>query len=122
MWYSGIVLRGAQDGRTIGFPTINLDPEAIPSETKQGVHAATVRYQNKIYQAALFYGARLVKNETHTILEIHIIDFDKEIYDQTVEFHLDGFIRDNLNFSSMEQLKIQIEVDVKLIKTLSYKK
>lgn len=122
MWRSGVVLRGAQDGRTIGFPTINLNTAIIPNDTKHGVHSATVRYQNKTYQAALFYGARLVKNETHIQLEIYIIDFDIEIYDQTIEFRLDGFIRENLNFTSMEQLKIQIEKDIKAIKTISDKR
>lgn len=118
MWHSAVVLKGSRDGHTIGFPTVNLDPAIIPNDTKHGVYAATVRYENKTYKAALFYGSRLVKNETNTKLEIYLIDFDKEIYDQTIEFQVGSFIRDNMNFSSMEQLKMQIEKDIRIILSL----
>lgn len=115
MWRSAVVLRGTRDGHTIGYPTVNLDPVLMPTDTKHGVFAATVRYENKTYKGALFYGSRLVKNETHIKLEIYIIDFDKEIYGQTIEFQLGEFLRDNMNFSSMEELKTQIEKDIRMI-------
>ncbi|MBI2641667.1 riboflavin kinase, partial [Candidatus Roizmanbacteria bacterium] len=108
MWYEGLVMKGTQHGRKIGFPTINLDPKVLTHEIKEGVYAAEVLYQNRIYKGALYFGPRLVKNETHTVLEIHIINFAKQIYTKLVKFRLRTFIRAVMNFKSMEELQKQI--------------
>ncbi len=119
MIYTGIVLKGNQDGRKIDFPTLNLSPSLIPQNLQHGVYVSTVAYKNKIYLGALYFGPRLVKKESHTVLEIHVIDFNQEIYNKKVEFEIGNFIRDIRDFSSMEELKLQIKKDIEKVKNLS---
>ena len=115
MWYEGVVIKCAQDGRTIGFPTINLDP-TIVAKIKEGIYAAKVKHNEKIYLGALYFGPRLVKQETHNVLEIFLLEFDKEVYDETIQFQLGKYIRGIQNFASMDEMKIQIKQDIKDVK------
>lgn len=109
------VLKGAQNGRKIGFPTVNLDPNLLPKNFKEGIYFASVIYKDKIYKGAMYYGPRLVMNETKPILEIHIIAFNKIIYGEVVEFNINKFIRKIRNFKSMLDLKKQIQIDISKI-------
>jgi riboflavin kinase/FMN adenylyltransferase len=118
MWYSGKVLKGSQDGRKIGFPTVNLSPALIPPDTKQGVYSSKIKYKNNVYVGALYFGPRLVKNETFTVLEIHILDFDKDLYNKQIEFTINTFIRGVMDFSEFDALKAQLEKDIAAIKNL----
>ncbi len=113
--HTAIVLQGQKIGRTIGFPTINLDPTILPENFKEGVYAAVVKYENSIYEAALFFGARKIHNETNTVLEIYILDFDKEIYGEEITFQIKDFIRGVQNFNSLEEMKKQIQKDIEQI-------
>lgn len=119
MWLEGRVLKGDQTGRTIGFPTINLYPSILDdriSTLEKGVHAAWVRIDGKIYKGALYFGPRVVKDETHDVLEIHILDFDKEVYGDTASFQIKEFVRPIMDFESLEELKDQIAKDVASIR------
>lgn len=119
MWYKGTVKKGNQLGRTINFPTINLDPSIISYEMKEGVYAALVKHTNEVYKGALYFGPRLVLNETKKVLEIFILDFHKEIYGECVEFQIKKFIRGIQNFDSFEELKTQLQKDIKEIELLN---
>lgn len=118
MWYKATVLSGQKNGRTIGFPTINLDPNIIVDAFKEGIYASQVRYGGKTYIGALYLGPRLVKGEKNTILEVHILDFNKEIYGKEIEFEIGKYIREIMNFETMEELKLQIAIDIENIKSL----
>jgi len=111
------VLPGQKLGRTIGFPTLNLNPDTVPKDTQLGVHAATVTHNGTTYQGALYYGPRLVLHETKTILEIFLLDFNQEIYGEQVEFTIQKHIRGIMDFDSFEEMKTQLEKDVQAVKT-----
>ncbi len=115
MWYQGRVLKGSQEGRTVGYPTVNLDPEIVSQPMRRGVYSAEVRVKDKTYKGALYYGPRLVKNETNTVLEIFILDFGEEIYGEEIGFKLGKYIRGVMQFNSMEDLKKQIKTDVNFV-------
>jgi len=115
--FTALVLPGLKLGRTIGFPTLNLDPDTVPKDTKLGVHAALVKHNGQTYQGALYYGPRLVLKETKTILEIFLLDFDQEIYGEQVEFTLQKHIRGIMDFGSFKEMKSQLEKDVEAVKT-----
>ncbi len=114
-WYKTKVLKGAKIGKTINMPTVNLDPTILKSKIKIGVYATNVKYKNKIYLGALYFGPRLVKNETKNILEIHILNFSQEIYGEKIEFQISQFIRKAIDFKTLEELKRQLEKDIKEI-------
>jgi riboflavin kinase/FMN adenylyltransferase len=98
-------------GRTIGFPTLNLDVSVLSNDLKEGVYASTLQIHGKSYKGMLYLGPRLVVGETKTVLEIHVFDFDQEIYGDEVEFEIGKYIRGIANFSSMEEMKKQLQND-----------
>lgn len=121
LWISATVLRGDQTGRTINFPSLNLDaalwPEAL--QEKPGVYASLVRIANKTYLGALYYGPRLVKHEVHNVLEIHVLDFSKDVYGQVVAFQVGAFVRPPLDFESLDGLKRQLGEDVARVRAVA---
>lgn len=111
MLYTGTVLEGDKLGRTIGFPTINLDPNILDNSLQTGVYAATVVVAGIPYQGALYFGPRLIKGEQKNVLEIFILDFSQAIYGQPVQFSLHSFIRPPLDFASFAELQAQLQKD-----------
>lgn len=112
MWYESKVFAGNKQGRTIGFPTLNLDPSILPGNQKEGVYAALVKHNKNIYKGALFLGPRIMRNETKKVLEIYVFDFSKEIYDESMSFQILDYIREVRNFASPDELKQQIKKDI----------
>lgn len=107
-----MVLRGDQYGRTLGFPTANLDASILAHIKKEGVYACRVQLGSEFYRGALYLGPRIVLGETKRVLEIHILDFDREIYGHTLSFELGNFIRPPMDFASAEDLKRQFAEDI----------
>lgn len=118
VWLQSTVIKGEHFGRTIGFPTLNLNPASVTDDVNRGVFAAKVKIRGNIYSGALYYGPRLVRNETHDVLEIHVLDFDGEIYGETVSFQMLDFIHPPKNFSSLEELRNQLKADCEAVKKL----
>jgi riboflavin kinase/FMN adenylyltransferase len=116
-WRKGVVVRGNQIGRTIGFPTINLDPALMEREI-EGVYACFVRIDDTIYKGALFYGKRTVVKDEIDVLEINILDFHGDIYFSTVSFQLFSFIREPGNLINFDVLRRQIARDIEKIRKL----
>lgn len=112
-WYSNRVMRGDQYGRTLGFPTANLDAAVLLHVEKEGVYACRVRLGKQFYRGALYLGPRIVLRETKRVLEIHILDFDQEIYGETLSFQLGPFIRPPMDFDNKQALTYQLALDVK---------
>lgn len=112
-WYKSKVYKGDQLGRTIGFPTLNLNPNVLNKPYQEGVYAALVEFAGKEYKGMLYLGPRLVLGETKQVLEINVFDFDQEIYDKEVLFHIGPYIRPIGNFLSLDAMKKQLEVDKK---------
>ena len=110
---SGQIIEGYQVGRTIGFPTANIrawEPyKVIP---KLGVYAVLVHVQNAVYQGMLYIGKRPTLNyDSETSIEVNIFDFDDNLYNQPITVEFVDFIRDDVKFDSLEELKEQIYRD-----------
>ncbi|QQS19782.1 riboflavin kinase [Candidatus Saccharibacteria bacterium] len=114
--YSGIVLRGNQYGRTLGFPTANFDADILKHVEQEGVYACSVHLGSQFYRGALYLGPRIVLHETKRVLEIHILDFNQDIYGQTLSFQLGRFIRPPLDFDGLGALKAQFAADIAAVK------
>src|SRR3990167_11393070 len=110
-WYTSKVIKGNQKGREIGFPTINLDNPSLLKGEKEGVYLAQVRVRDKNHWGMLYYGPRLVVDETQTTLEIHLFEFNEELYGQQIQIRIYDYIRGVLKFNSFDELKNQLEKD-----------
>ncbi|GLC87354.1 riboflavin biosynthesis protein RibF [Lysinibacillus piscis] len=111
---TGIVVHGDKRGRTIGFPTANvqaLEGTYIPAS---GVYAVRLRVQNHWYDGVCNVGYKPTfkdPNDKQLSIEVHILDFDKNIYGEEVQVAWYKRIRSEQKFDGIESLKTQIEKD-----------
>lgn len=109
----GMVVKGDQRGRTIGFPTANLEIASEALMPKQGVYAVKVNVNGEIHQAMANLGVVPTfkdKNVAPT-LEIYIFDFDEDIYHQEIEVIWYAYVRDEVKFNGIDELISQLNAD-----------
>ena len=108
---SGTVVPGRQLGRTIGIPTANLLlPEGVICP-RFGVYAAEAEVEGKKYPAVTNIGTRPTVEGDHVTVEPWILDFDGDLYGKRLTLLLHHFLRPEQKFSSLEELKSQIQKD-----------
>lgn len=108
----GIVLKGNQIGRTIGFPTANICPEKKKLLPANGVYAARTYVDDQVYPGILNIGLRpTIENSIGINIEVNLFDFDADIYEQEIRTELYYFLRKEAKFSGLEQLKKQLQHD-----------
>lgn len=111
-FFSGIVVKGKQLGRTLGFPTANIkineDYKLIP---KNGVYIVKSNYDKKPIFGLMNIGTRPTVDGTNQTIEVFFLDFDNTIYDETLTIEIIEFIRDEQKFDSLNDLKNQINED-----------
>lgn len=114
---SGPVVHGRERGRTIGFPTANIQnrTECIPPD---GVYATRLILPDGAYPSITNIGMRPTFAEPERTFEAHIFDFDRDIYDQNVKLELIERIRPERKFASGEELAVQISADLKRSKEI----
>lgn len=107
----GRVAHGEKIGRTIGFPTANIALKRKVSPVR-GVFAVKLFWAGSdIYEGVANVGFRPTVNGQHCQLEVHLFDFDGDLYGKTVEVELVAKIRDEQPFKSLDALKRQIKND-----------
>ena len=107
------VVHGLQLGRKMGFKTANLIYPDNLIEIGRGVYKVLVEYDGKTYEGIANYGLRpTVAQNEKSALEVHLFDFDKEIYGEKIKVTFLKKIRDEKRFSSLDELKCQIEKDI----------
>ena len=107
----GIVEHGDKLGRTIGFPTANI---ALGEylRPKFGIYATRTRLADGRELAGVSYvGPRPIVNGTEERLEVHLFDFDEDIYGETLETYLIRYLRGDANFDSWDDMLVQIKRD-----------
>ena len=108
----GQVIEGQQIGRTLGFPTANLKvldgSKLIP---KDGVYAVHVEVKRQTFKAMMNIGNNPSLISKKHSLEVHIFDFDSDIYDEQIEVRFIKRIREEISFDNLDALKIQLEQD-----------
>jgi riboflavin kinase/FMN adenylyltransferase len=112
--YSGTIIKGDGRGKTIGYPTANIDISKLTIEIEPGVYGAKARIkgEEKWNQAILFFGPKKTFDQIENTLEIHILDFDQNIYEQELEFTIGKFIRGPVKFNGVDELVTQIKIDI----------
>ena len=109
--YSGIVVKGLQNGRAFGFPTANIELFSDSEKPEQGIFAVLVEWQGKKYKGMLYVGNRPTIHLADFSIEINIFDFNQMIYDETIVFEIVKKIRDEEHFASIDALITQIKKD-----------
>jgi riboflavin kinase/FMN adenylyltransferase len=112
---SGKVNHGNKIGRDIGFPTANIHvSESYKLIPANGVYAVKAWYNKCAYNAMLNIGYRPTFNtESNIKIEVHIFDFDADIYEQILKIEFIERIRDEKKFNNTEELKSQLLLDKK---------
>jgi riboflavin kinase/FMN adenylyltransferase len=107
------VIEGQKLGRKIGFKTANLlYPEDLV-EIGRGVYKVLVEYNGETFDGVANYGLRpTVSINEKSALEVHILNFDKEIYGEKIKVTFLNKIRNEKKFDSLNELKIQIKKDI----------
>jgi riboflavin kinase/FMN adenylyltransferase len=113
---SGDVVQGDRRGHVLGFPTANLavwEQQLLPAN---GVYATWARRGGQRYVAATNVGVRPTVDDARLSVEAHFLDFDQDIYGETVALDFIARIRDERRFSGLDALKAQIKNDVDAVR------
>ncbi|MCR5719676.1 MAG: bifunctional riboflavin kinase/FAD synthetase [Lachnospiraceae bacterium] len=117
----GKVEQGAKIGRTLGFPTLNIHPDPDKLIPKCGVYAALVNLNGRTYRSVTNVGFKpTVHNTDHPVVESFLYDFDQNVYGRDVTVKLLEFIRPEVKFNDLTELKNQIKKDVKMGNAIDY--
>ena len=116
----GEVIRGAGRGRTINFPTANIDYPKQKATPSNGIYACWAHLGNEKFMAAtnIGFNPTFTPERQTPSLEAYLLDFDRDIYGQQVKLEFVSRIRDELKFNSVEALIGKIQEDVEKTREL----
>ena len=110
---TGKVIEGQQLGRSLGFPTANIEVNSIdkliPSD---GAYAVRVNLNGVLYPGMLNIGVRPTVNGSRHSIEVHIFDFNKNIYNENITINFVRLLRNERKFSNLDELKSQLALDM----------
>jgi riboflavin kinase / FMN adenylyltransferase len=109
---AGKVVHGDKLGRRISFPTANIDvDDKLKLIAASGVYACRVEFDNKVFGGMANIGTRPTLGKDKLVTEVHIFDFQREIYGEKIIIYLIDRIRDEKKFENLEALKEQLVID-----------
>jgi riboflavin kinase/FMN adenylyltransferase len=113
----GTVIEGKKIGRSIGFPTANLSLDQDTFIPNFGVYTGKIYIDKNIFNTIVNIGLNPTVDDQATLkIEAHIFDFSSDIYNSKVEISLNKFIRKEIKFKNIDELKFQISEDIKTAK------
>lgn len=111
----GIVQKGNQLGRTIGFPTVNIVPDEEKLLPPNGVYKTEVVVDGRIFEAITNVGCKpTIADNGQIFVESFLYNFTENIYGKKIEVYFLEFMRKEQKFASMEELKKQLQTDMRL--------
>jgi riboflavin kinase / FMN adenylyltransferase len=118
---NGIIIKGQQLGRSIGFPTANVhiphDYKLIPCE---GAYAVEADVEGELFRGMLNIGFRPTVSGSSRSIEVHLFDFHGDLYDKRICVRLKSYLRPEIKFSGLDALRQQLAIDKeKAIRLLS---
>lgn len=112
------VIHGRKLGHTVGMPTINQKPESSKLLPPFGVYASITEIEGKKYKGITNIGVKPTIGESFTGVETWLFDFNKDVYGKIAEVCILDFIREEKKFSSLDELKLQVDLDVRRAKEI----
>jgi len=110
--FFGKVVRGNSIGKTLGFPTANIkiesDLKLIP---KNGVYLISTIINKKIIFGMMNIGIKPTTNKNTKSIEVNLFDFNQDLYEKNITIYIKQFLREEIKFDSLNELKLQIEKD-----------
>jgi riboflavin kinase/FMN adenylyltransferase len=112
--FSGVVVKGIQKGSEIGFPTINIQMFYAPKNVEFGIYVCKIDVKGLLYNAIMHYGNKSVgaDDNAKVFCEVHVFDFNQNVYGLEVSVNLLKKIRDVRQFKSDKDLIKQIKKDI----------
>jgi riboflavin kinase / FMN adenylyltransferase len=108
---SGKIIRGHGIGKTLGFPTINLDIPPGKLLPKEGVYAGLARFDHQDHPGMVFIGSRLTFNDSTLTVETNLLDFDGDVKSDHAVLELLDYIRPPEKFQDKDGLIKQMKID-----------
>ena len=118
--YIGKVVSGNKIGRELGYRTANIEVEReFRLIETSGVYATYVDYEGKEYKSMTYIGKKpTINNDEIENIEVHLFDFDGDLYDKEIKVRFVKRIRGEQKFESLDALKKQIQIDEKNIREI----
>jgi riboflavin kinase/FMN adenylyltransferase len=113
-FFEGEVVHGDKIGRTIGYPTANLkstDEEKIV--LGDGIYAVYCGIEGRSFDGMMSIGFRPTINGKKRVVEVNLFDFDEDIYGKILRVHVKKYLRSEVKFNGLEELKVQLHQDKK---------
>ncbi len=111
---SGNVIHGKKIGRTIGYPTANIEVDALKLLPKKGAYIVDVFVKNQHYKGMLSIGTNPTVAGKVISVEVYILDFDEDIYDQEISVNFREFLHEEIKFNGLEELMVRLDEDKRL--------
>ena len=108
--FEGKVVHGLEIGRTLGFPTANIE-SAKGNIPQDGVYLAQIQIDDIPYYGIMSIGNRPTFGSATKTIEIHLLDFSRNLYQQTLTITPLSYIRENKKFENSDLLKQQLQQD-----------
>jgi riboflavin kinase/FMN adenylyltransferase len=116
-FFEGIVVAGNQIGRTLDFPTVNLIPEEEKVLPVFGVYASSVCMEGITYTGVTNIGVKPTIGSTQPCVETYLLDYEGNAYGKKIRVSLEYFVRPEMRFDSLAQLKEQVHKDICNVRT-----
>ena len=117
---SGIVVDGKKLGRTIGYPTANMQVDPIKLLPKKGAYIVDVFLNDQLYKGMLSIGTNPTVGGKNLTTEVHILDFDEDIYGENITVNFRDFLHEEIKFESLEKLIQRLDEDKRLTKSFLF--
>ncbi|WP_159475616.1 bifunctional riboflavin kinase/FAD synthetase [Chryseobacterium sp. 18068] len=111
---SGTVVHGKKLGRTIGYPTANIETESIKLLPKKGAYIVEAFVKDQQYKGMLSVGTNPTVNGDKLTVEVYILDFEGDIYDEKITVKFRDFLHEEIKFEGLEKLIERLDEDKRL--------
>lgn len=117
---SGKVIHGKKIGRTIGYPTANIGTESIKLLPKKGAYIVEVEVKGQQYKGMLSVGTNPTVNGDTLTVEVYILNFNEDIYDQDITVKFRDFLHEEIKFEGIEKLIERLDEDKRLTEEFEF--